>query len=98
MKVRLSYDTICLENQKKVSIFYNECLKGTPFLMKIIDGISMMGCKTVITGLRAEVVRKMIHMEVSFNPEAKTLGTLQQELKEHLNYLQGQGIKIEEFI
>lgn len=29
-------------------------------LMKTIDGSSMMGCHTVITGLRSDVVRKML--------------------------------------
>ncbi|PSL41424.1 anti-anti-sigma regulatory factor [Planomicrobium soli] len=53
-------------------------------LMKIIDGTAMMGCKTIITGLRAEVVRKMIHMDLSFDHKTKTLGTLQQALKEYL--------------
>ncbi|WNS77787.1 STAS domain-containing protein [Domibacillus sp. DTU_2020_1001157_1_SI_ALB_TIR_016] len=53
-------------------------------LTKIIDGTSLMGCNTVITGLRAEVVRKMIHMGRSFDPGTKTLGTLQQALKEYL--------------
>ncbi|TWT25162.1 STAS domain-containing protein [Planomicrobium sp. CPCC 101110] len=53
-------------------------------LMKIIDGTSMMGCRTVITGLRAEVVRKMIHLDLSFDPKTQTLGTLQQALKEYL--------------
>lgn len=53
-------------------------------LTKIIDGASLMGCNTVITGLRAEVVRKMIHTGLSFEPNTKTLGTLQQALKEYL--------------
>jgi len=54
-------------------------------IMKIIDGTSMMGCTTIITGLRAEVVRKMIHMGQSFDHnKTKTLGTLQQALKEYL--------------
>ncbi|MCM3790843.1 STAS domain-containing protein [Domibacillus indicus] len=53
-------------------------------LTKIIDGASLMGCHTVITGLRAEVVRKMIHTGLSFDPDTKTLGTLQQALKEYL--------------
>ncbi|KIL50600.1 STAS domain-containing protein [Jeotgalibacillus soli] len=53
-------------------------------LTKIIDGASMMGCNTVITGLRVEVVRKMIHAGLSFDPNTKTLGTLQQALKEYL--------------
>lgn len=37
-----------------------------------------MGCNTVIKGLRAEVVRKMVHKGLSFDPSTKTLGTLQQ--------------------
>lgn len=53
-------------------------------LMKIIDGSAMMGCKTVITGLRPEVVRKMIHLNLLFDHKTKTLGTLQQALKEYL--------------
>ncbi|TWI57923.1 STAS domain-containing protein [Halalkalibacter nanhaiisediminis] len=53
-------------------------------LLKIIDGTSLMGCTTVITGLRPEVVRKMIHLGHSFDSSTKTLGTLQQALKEYL--------------
>ncbi|CEG23660.1 RsbT co-antagonist protein RsbRD [Planococcus massiliensis] len=53
-------------------------------LMKIIDGTAMMGCKSVITGLRAEVVRKMINLDLKFDQKTKTLGTLQQALKEYL--------------
>ncbi|WP_078409523.1 STAS domain-containing protein [Priestia abyssalis] len=53
-------------------------------LMKIIDGTSLMGCNTVITGLRAEVVRKMIHFGAHFDKKTKTFGTLQQALKEYL--------------
>ena len=52
-------------------------------LLKIIEGASMMGCKSVITGLRAEVVRKMIHLGCSFDKNTKTLGTLQQALQEY---------------
>ncbi|RNF39014.1 STAS domain-containing protein [Planococcus salinus] len=53
-------------------------------LMKIIDGGAMMGCRTVITGLRADVVRKMIDLDFAFHQKTKTLGTLQQALKEYL--------------
>lgn len=53
-------------------------------LMQLIDGTAMMGCKTVITGLRAEVVRKMIQLGLSFDPKTKTLGTLHQALHEYL--------------
>lgn len=52
-------------------------------LMKIIEGTAMMGCKSVITGLRADVVRKMIQLDLSFDQKTKTLGTLQQALKEY---------------
>lgn len=53
-------------------------------LMKIIDGAALMGCSTIITGLRAEVVRKMIHSDLKFDEKIKTTGTLQQALKEYL--------------
>jgi anti-anti-sigma regulatory factor len=53
-------------------------------LLKIIAGTSMMGCHTVITGLRAEVVRKMIRLGITFDKNTKTLGTLQQALNEYL--------------
>lgn len=53
-------------------------------LMKIIDGTAMMGCKSIITGLRAEVVRKMINLDLTFDSKTQTLGTLQQALKEYL--------------
>ena len=35
-------------------------------LMKTINGTSMMGCGTVITGLRTDVVRKIIHLGLTF--------------------------------
>lgn len=54
-------------------------------LMKIIDGSTMMGCNTVITGLRPEVVRKVVSSGFTFGRNTRTLGTLQQALKEYLN-------------
>lgn len=51
---------------------------------KVLDGIDMMGCKPVITGLRAELVRKMIHLGINFNQKADTKGTLQQTVKDYL--------------
>jgi len=53
-------------------------------LLKIIDGISMMGCSTVITGLRKEVVKEMTSLGIDFGPETRKLGTLQQALGEYL--------------
>jgi rsbT co-antagonist protein RsbR len=51
---------------------------------KVLDGIDMMGCKAVITGLRAELVRKMIKLGISFNKKAETKGTLQQTVKDFI--------------
>ncbi|EDL66284.1 STAS domain-containing protein [Bacillus sp. SG-1] len=51
---------------------------------KILNGIQMMGCKAVLTGLRVELVRKMINAGVSFERHVETKATLQQTLKEHL--------------
>ncbi|SFC64952.1 Anti-anti-sigma regulatory factor (antagonist of anti-sigma factor) [Bacillus sp. OV322] len=52
---------------------------------KVLDGIDMMGCTAVITGLRAELVRKMIHLGISFDRKAITKGTLQQTVQDFIN-------------
>ena len=53
-------------------------------LMKTINGTSMMGCASVITGLRSDVVRKMINLGIKFDKETRTFGTLQQALSQYL--------------
>ena len=53
-------------------------------LMKVIYGTAMMGCGTVITGLRPDVVRQMIQLGVQFGHETKTYATLQQALNQYL--------------
>ncbi|MDI2588594.1 STAS domain-containing protein [Psychrobacillus sp. NEAU-3TGS] len=53
-------------------------------LMKTIYGTSMMGCRTIITGLRPDVVRQTINLGIKFDKETKTFGTLQQALNEFL--------------
>lgn len=50
----------------------------------LLTGVSMMGCKSVLTGLRADLVRQMISMGVTFHQHAETHGTLQQTLKKYL--------------
>jgi anti-anti-sigma regulatory factor len=55
---------------------------------KILTGISMMGCKAILTGLRADLVRTMIHSGISFEDKAETKGTLQQTLKGYLELYQ----------
>lgn len=54
-------------------------------MMKTINGSTMMGCRTVITGLRTDVVRKMINLGITFDKDTKTFGTLQQALKIYLD-------------
>ncbi|MGF2616527.1 STAS domain-containing protein [Rossellomorea vietnamensis] len=51
---------------------------------KILNGIKMMGCRSVLTGLRVDLVRNMINAGVSFESDVETKGTLQQTLNEHL--------------
>ncbi|MGX1372991.1 rsbT co-antagonist protein RsbR [Priestia megaterium] len=51
---------------------------------KILTGISMMGCEAILTGLRPDLVRTMIHSGISFEDKAEAKGTLQQTLKEYL--------------
>ncbi|WP_062232320.1 STAS domain-containing protein [Fictibacillus sp. FJAT-27399] len=54
---------------------------------RMMSGVSLMGCEAVITGLRAELVRKMIHLDVSFDEYASTKGTLQQTLTDYFQEL-----------
>ncbi|WP_174732281.1 STAS domain-containing protein [Mesobacillus harenae] len=51
---------------------------------KVLSGVSMMGCKAVITGLRADLVKKIVQAGIPFEQKAETKGTLQQTLKEYL--------------
>ncbi|MDR4890106.1 ATP-binding protein [Fredinandcohnia sp. QZ13] len=51
---------------------------------KLIEGIKMMGCQTVLTGIRAEIVKKMIALGISFADIAESKGTLQLALKDYL--------------
>ncbi|WP_339164082.1 STAS domain-containing protein [Siminovitchia sp. FSL W7-1587] len=52
--------------------------------LKMIDGIEMMGCKAVITGLHPVVVKKVIDLGVSFGDKAILKGTLQQAIRDYL--------------
>ncbi|MDL4840886.1 STAS domain-containing protein [Aquibacillus rhizosphaerae] len=53
-------------------------------LIKMLDGISMMGCTSVITGLRKEIARKITELGISFDKNTKTIGTLQQALYNYI--------------
>ncbi|WP_245773146.1 ATP-binding protein [Paenibacillus catalpae] len=52
--------------------------------ISVFDGINMMGCQPIVTGLRPEVVKMMIRSGLSFEQKAITKGTLQQALEDHL--------------
>lgn len=58
------------------------------YMIRIIDGISMMGCKTVITGIRPEVARSVVKLGLSFESKAETKGTLQIALHDYLGIKQ----------
>ncbi|MBT2757972.1 STAS domain-containing protein [Mesobacillus foraminis] len=51
---------------------------------KILSGIAMMGCNAVITGLRPDLVKTMIHSGIRLGNRAETQGTLQETLKKYL--------------
>src|SRR5699024_3853417 len=53
-------------------------------LFKIFDGITTMGCKPVITGVRQEVVSHMINLDLTVSNRAETRRTLQQALEDFL--------------
>lgn len=53
-------------------------------LINVFDGINMMGCQPIVTGLRPEIVKLMIRSGLSFEQKAVTKGTLQQALVDHL--------------
>lgn len=53
---------------------------------KIVEGISMMGCKTIITGLRAEIVKELISSGITMNSLPEFKGNLQQALQESMYF------------
>jgi anti-anti-sigma regulatory factor/two-component sensor histidine kinase len=50
-------------------------------LFKIVEGLSLLGCKAIVTGIRPEVANAMIELGISFTDRVETLGTLQQALE-----------------
>lgn len=54
-------------------------------LIALIDGVKMMGCEVVLTGISAEIVKLIIRLGVTFANHAVTKGTLQQALEDHLS-------------
>ncbi|KAA0546256.1 STAS domain-containing protein [Bacillus sp. BGMRC 2118] len=79
-----------IENQRIQTLIMD--LSGVPpmdhnimqRLLSIIDGIAMMGCKTILTGLRAEIVTQMVSKGDGFYGRAEFKGTLQVALNDVL--------------
>lgn len=53
-------------------------------LIDILDGVEMMGCHPVITGLQPKIVQTMIRNGVGLNLKTDTKANLQQALKDYL--------------
>ncbi|WP_316568780.1 STAS domain-containing protein [Neobacillus sp. YIM B06451] len=52
--------------------------------LRVLKGVEMMGCKAIITGMRPDLVKEMVHSGVNFSDKAETKGTLQETLKKYL--------------
>lgn len=50
-------------------------------LEKVLDGMNMMGCKPIMTGIRPEIIQAMVDFGVTFDQKAETKGTLQKALE-----------------
>ncbi|QIZ05759.1 STAS domain-containing protein [Priestia megaterium] len=51
---------------------------------KVLIGVTLMGAKSIITGLRPELVRRMVNLGIDLHSYTETKATLQQTLNEHL--------------
>lgn len=51
---------------------------------KIITGVDMMGCSTILTGLRPDLVKEMVRTGISLKKDAETKGTLRETLKNYI--------------
>lgn len=50
-------------------------------LFKIVKGIKLLGCSTILTGISPEIADTMIELGIEIDNEVKTLSDLQQALK-----------------
>lgn len=51
-------------------------------LFRIVEGIGLLGCKAIITGIRPEIANTMIELGIAFTEKVVTKATLQQALEE----------------
>ncbi len=52
-------------------------------LFRIVEGIGLLGCKAIITGIRPEIANTMIELGITFTERVDTKATLQQALEEY---------------
>jgi anti-anti-sigma factor len=52
-------------------------------LFRIVEGIGLLGCKAIITGIRPEIANTMIELGITFTEKVDTKATLQQALEEY---------------
>jgi rsbT co-antagonist protein RsbR len=50
-------------------------------LFRIVEGISILGCKAIVTGIRPEIANTMIELGLTLTDKVETRGTLQQALE-----------------
>ena len=52
-------------------------------LFKIVNGISIQGCKAIITGIRPEITNTIVSLGIELHEKVRTMGTLQQAIEEY---------------
>jgi anti-anti-sigma factor len=52
-------------------------------LFRIVEGIGLLGCKAIITGIRPEIANTMIELGIPFTEKVETKASLQQALEEY---------------
>jgi rsbT co-antagonist protein RsbR len=70
-------------------------ISGVPFvdtavvnhLFKIVKGIKLLGCSTILTGISPEIADTMIELGIEIDSELKTRSDLQQALQDIQPYL-----------
>ncbi|WP_068672366.1 STAS domain-containing protein [Oceanobacillus sp. Castelsardo] len=75
-----SIQTLILDLSGVVQID-TEALKHTS---RFLDGIVMMGCKPIITGIRPDIVKKIVELNIRLKDKAEIRATLQQALDNYL--------------
>lgn len=52
-------------------------------LFRIVEGMTLLGCNAIVTGIRPEIANTMIEMGITITDKIETKGTLQQALEEY---------------